>query len=239
MYYVDLTPNFYITNSSFLYNPFQNVTDSYVTDITQWIWPRPAAELTNWSYSLPSFNLSSQYSIHVGKKYNTNMIMTPFSHWQNALFIIIVNDINTNDTPEWIMIDQPNKSITVNVSQVSSTGNNISMSAKMITYFINNISTSKYTTSNYFVSLEFFNDNCVFVSSNATYFLVINKMKTFTLIFNDNEGDLITITSYQNDFISYFIQTTNDTNQFELILQANEARNDPSNLLISYTGFLS
>ena len=83
--------------------------------------------------------------------------------------------------------------------------------------------------------LNFFNDNCVFVSSNATYFLVINKMTTFMLIFNDNEGDLITITSYQNDFISYFIQATNNTNQFKLILQANKARNDPSNLIISYT----
>ena len=238
IYYFNLTPNFYITNSSSLYNPLKNVTDAYVTDITQWIWPRPATELTNWSYSLPSFNLLSQYSIHVGKNYATNLILTPFSHWQNALFIISVNDINTNDTPKWIMIDQPNKSITVNVSQVSSTGIfNVSMAAKMITYFINSIDTSKYTTKDYFVSLEFFNDNCVFVSSNATYFLVINKMTTIMLMFTDNEGDSITFKSYNNDLISNYNRATNNTEQYQMILQANEARNDPSTMLFNYTDF--
>ena len=89
----------------------------------------------------------------------------------------------------------------------------------------------------YFVSLEFFNDNCVFVSSNATYFLVINKMTTIMLMFTDNEGDSITFKSYNNDLISNYNRATNNTEQYQMILQANEARNDPSTMLFNYTDF--
>ena len=115
--------------------------------ITQWIWPRPTTQLTKWNYSLPSFNLSDSYNIHVGKIFTTNPEFIPFVHWQNALFIISAGIVNSSDTISWLEIDQPNKSIIFDLSQIKSVGNyNISMSAKMITYFINSTDTSKYTT---------------------------------------------------------------------------------------------
>ena len=115
--------------------------------LTQWIWPRPATQLTKWNYSLPSFNLSDSYNIHIGKIFTKNPVFIPFVHWQNALFIISAGIANSSDPISWLVIDQPSKSITFDLSQIKSVGvYNISMSAKMITYFINSMDTSKYTT---------------------------------------------------------------------------------------------
>ena len=143
-----MTPNIFTTNTSSLYF-LSNIDDTsyYFVDITQWVWPRPATQLTKWNYPLPSFNLSDSYNIHVGKIFTTNPVFTPFVHWKNALFIISAGIANASDTISWLVIDQPKKSITFDLSQINSVGIfNISMSAKMITYFINSTDTSKYTT---------------------------------------------------------------------------------------------
>ena len=55
------------------------------------------------------------------------------------------------------------------------------------------------------------------------------------MTFNDTEQDLISVTIHQNGFISTFVKTTNDTNKFIIMLQANEARSNPTKLVISYT----
>ena len=150
------------------------MTSYFFADITHWVWPRPEAKLSNWNYSLPIFNLLNSYNIHVGKKFNTNPVFTPFSHWQNALFVISAEIINTDVVPALLVIDQQNKSVTVDLTQINSVWNvYVSMSAKMITYFRNSTDTGKYTTNIYMISLEFTNVNCVFVSSNASYYLVL------------------------------------------------------------------
>ena len=81
----------------------------------------------------------------------------------------------------------------------------------------------------------FSNENCVFVSSNSSYYLVINQLTSFLLTFKDIEEDLISVTILQNDFISTFVKTTSNTNQFTVILQTNETSNDLTNMVISYT----
>ena len=155
-YNVDLIPNIFTTNTSSLYSSSNNYdTSYYFVDITQWVWPRPATQLTKWNYSLPSFNLSDSYNIHVGKIFTTNPVFTPFVHWQNALFIINAGIVNSSDTISWLVIDQPSKSISFDLSQINSVGIfNISMSAKMITYFINSTDISKYTTIIIILKLE-------------------------------------------------------------------------------------
>ena len=231
-----MTPNFVTTNTSSLYSSSNNVTSYYFVDITHWVWPKPETRLTDWNYSLPTFNLFNSYNIHVGKKFNTNPVFTPFSHWQNALFIISAEIINTDVAPALLIIDQQSKSVTVDLSKINSVWNvYVSMSAKMITYFRNSTDTGKYTTNIYMISLEFTNDNCVFVSSNASYYLVVNQLTAFMLTFDDAEGDLTTATIITNDLIDFFIESTNDANQFKMILQANKVINQSTQLHFSYT----
>ena len=231
-----MTPNFFTTNTSSLYSLSYNVTSYYFVDITHWVWSKPETRLTNWNYSLPTFNLLSSYNIHVGKKFNTNPEFTPFSHWQNALFVISAEIINTDVAPALLVIDQQSKSVSVDLSKINSVWNvYVSMSAKMITYFRNSTDTGKYTTNIYMISLEFSNDNCVFVSSNTSYYLVVNQLTTFMLTFDDAEGDPTTATIITNDLIDFFIESTNNTNQFRMILQAKEVINHSTQLHFSYT----
>ena len=236
IYNVDLTPNIFTTNTSSFYSLSNNDPSYYYVDITRWVWPRSATQLTKWNYPLPSFNLLDSYSIHVGKKFTTNPVLTPFVHWQNALFIISAENANTSNTISWLVIDQSNKSITFDLSQINSVGVfNISMSAKMITYFINSTDTSKYTTINYFSNFVFSNDNCKLVNLNSSYYLVVNKLSTFMLTFNDTEQDLISVTILRNSFVNTFVQTTNNTSQFIFMLQTNETSSEPTSLVVSFT----
>ena len=83
----------------------------------------------------------------------------------------------------------------------------------------------------------FSNENCVFVSSNSSYYLVLNQLTSFLLTFNDIEEDLISVTIHQNDFINTFVKTISNTSNFIVMLQTNETSNDPTNLVISYTDY--
>ena len=55
------------------------------------------------------------------------------------------------------------------------------------------------------------------------------------LTFDDAEGDPNTATIITNDLIDFFIEPTNNTNQFKMILQANEVINHSTQLHFSYT----
>ena len=55
------------------------------------------------------------------------------------------------------------------------------------------------------------------------------------LIFIDEEDDKIEINAKQNNYINFYIQNTNNTFQFKVLLQANEAISDATNLIIQYT----
>ena len=141
-----MTPNIFTTNTFSLYS-LSNIDDIsyYFVDITQWIWPRPATQLTKWNYPIPSFNLSDSYKIHVGKIFTTNPVFIPFVHWQNALFFINAEIVNTNNTIPWLVIDQSNKLIIFDLSLIKSVGIlTIRMSARMITYFIDFLYIYKY-----------------------------------------------------------------------------------------------
>ena len=72
----------------------------------------------------------------------------------------------------------------------------------------------------------------MFLSSNSSYYLVVNQLTTIMLTFTDTEQDLINITILQNSFINTFVQSTSNTNQFIIMLQTNEASNDSTNLVI-------
>ena len=212
------------------------MTNYYFVDITQWVWPRPVPQFHNWNYPIPSFNLLNSYVIHVDKKLTTNPVFIPFTHWQNARFVISAEILNSNNSSNWLVIDQLNKSIMIDLSQIDSVGVfNVSISAQMITYFTPILNPNDYNSTNNIVSFAFSNDNCVYISLNTSYYLIVNQLSTFMLTFDDNEEDFINVAILHNDHVSSFVQTTDNTNKFKVILQANDASIDPTNLVISYT----
>ena len=73
------------------------------------------------------------------------------------------------------------------------------------------------------------------MSSNSTYYLVADKTTVFTLIFADDENDRISINASQNNYIGFYIQSTNNSNIYNLILEASKVMNDSTSLFIQYT----
>ena len=112
---------------------------------------------------------------------------------------------------------------------------NISLYARLITFNLNSTDISKFTTDNYFVKFNFVNTNCQFMSSNASYYLVVGEISTFMINFIDEEGDNIIINANQNDLINSFVQSTNSPNQYKITIQGNEVKNKSTYLTILYT----
>ena len=75
------------------------------------------------------------------------------------------------------------------------------------------------------------------MSSNASYYLVVGEISNFMLNFTDEEGDNIIIKANQNDLINYFVQSTNNSNQYKIRIQGNEVTNSSTYLTIMYTDF--
>ena len=111
---------------------------------------------------------------------------------------------------------------------------NISLYARLITFNLNSTDISKFTTDNYFVKFNFVNTNCQFMSSNASYYLVVGEISTFMINFIDEEGDNIIINANQNDLINSFVQSTNSPNQYKITIQGNEVKNKSTYLTILY-----
>ena len=165
-----------------------------------------------------------------------NPIFIPFNHWQNARFVISAVDSNTTLTPNWLQIEQINQSLIFNLSLIDSVWNyTISMNARLITFSLYSNDTSSYTTINYLTNFEFINNNWNFESINATNYLVVGKLSAFLLSFTDEEEDNILIKDIQNDYISLYIQNTNNTYQYKILLQANEIINEATHLILQYT----
>ena len=73
------------------------------------------------------------------------------------------------------------------------------------------------------------------MSSNATYYLVVGEITILMFNFNDEEGDNIIISAYQNDLISFFAQSTQNSNIYKITVQGNEVTNKSTFLTVIYT----
>ena len=72
---------------------------------------------------------------------------------------------------------------------------------------------SRAQAQNYTTSFQFTNKNNDFVSSNWTYYIVMNEVSVFTFKFNDNENDqAILIVSESQNIVGFHSQrNSNDT----------------------------
>ena len=111
----------------------------------------------------------------------------------------------------------------------------LNFSARVITYSVNN-ETSSYTTSDNISFFLFRNNNWNYVKSNQKTYLVIDKMSIFMFEFEDSEKDRILLIVNDMVNISYFIQSVNKTsNVFNILLNANSTSDEIVQLVIQYT----
>ena len=225
-----------------LYEKNADPGDYIFNDITEALWPRYFwNDLGSWHFNLPQFNLSNPYKIPIGKKINTQLFeLTPFIHWQNSLFVFTAIDINTSSIPNWMTINPTAKTITIDLSQILSvqTTYNIIFNAKLVpfpspefTQFPHN-----YLTIDYPWYFEFSNSPWDYISSNHSYYLVLDKPTIFRFNFDDKEDDYILMKVIQSENINYYIQTSsNDSSVVNLYLQSYNTSNSAVQLTLQYT----
>ena len=91
-------------------------------------------------------------------------------------------------------------------------------------------------TADYPWLFEFTNSPWKYLSSNATYYLILDKITVFTLKFLDLEEDFIIVRVIQNNNInSYAQQSVNDSSIINLYLQPNTTSNKAVQLKLQYT----
>ena len=168
--------------------------------------------------------------------YFNNFTFIPFTQCQNARFIIIVSLRNSTLTPDWIITDQNNKTITVITQNVKSVilPFEVNIKARMVTIFTDD-NIDKITTDTYLVTFTFLNENWKFLSSNHTNYLVLNKLTVFSFEFEDNENDLIILKAISKSLNNYFIKRlSNTTKTINLVVEATEATEDLVKVDIQY-----
>ena len=95
---------------------------------------------------------------------------------------------------------------------------------------------SRIITDDYYVSFNFTNRNWVILSTNATYYVVINQLSIFSLNFYDQENDNILLILKNYDQIGQYWQHDSISNQkLKLFLQANTYSEDPIQIIVTYT----
>ena len=138
---------------------------------------------------------------------------------------------------DWLVINQANTSISIFTSQVKSVHEYIIwFNAKLITFALNQYNSSKIITDDYYVSINFSNNNWVVFSTNATYYVVIDQLSIFSLDFYDQENDNILLILKNYDQIGLYWRQDSISNQkLILFLQANTYSEDQIQIVVTYT----
>ena len=235
-------PNIFYTNSLSLYEKNADPGNYTFRDITEYLWSRYFwNDFGTCHFNLPVFTLNDITSIPIGNNIkNSKAILVPFTQWQRSQFVFTAKDWITLNVPDCMAIDLTLKTIILDLTKITSVQTSFFMifNAELIpfpnpdyTEFPHN-----YLTENYTSLIEFTNSIWTFISSNASNYLVINKITIFTLRFYDLEEDFINIKVVQNDNINSFSQSvSNNTSLINILLQANNISSEPSRLTIQYT----
>ena len=140
----------YRTDFSF-YNKSAVATDEYINgDITEWIWPTFYFVSTNWAFNLPKFVLTKQITIPVGSNLNqTELILIPFIHCSNSLFLLEVYDTNNElSAPDWAIVDIYQKTVTLDFNSISKSikSYDLTFVAKLAPFSISDLYPKNYLT---------------------------------------------------------------------------------------------
>ena len=241
-YNMSAPPNMFYTTSLSLYEKNADPGEYIFNDVTEHLWPRYVWYGTDsWHFNLPKFNLNNTIKIHVGNNINTeNYELTPFIHWQNSLFVFTAIEANTSNTPDFITIDLNSKTIKLNLKTILSvqTTYNMVFNAQVVPFPSPDHSDfpHNYITADYQWLFEFTNTPWTYLSSNATYYLVLDKITVFALKFLDLEEDFIKIRVVENNDINSYAQlSVNDSSIISLYLQPNIISNKAVQLKLQYT----
>ena len=93
---------------------------------------------------------------------------------------------------------------------------------------------SKISTSNFFTTFNFINNNWNLLSSNYSNYLVLNKIKEINFEFEDDEEDNTIVRVYSKSEISSFVKYSNSSTA-TILIQLNSVDTNSTIISFSYT----
>ena len=195
-------------------------------------------DYSSWLFPLPVYNLPLTITLPVGSNIKNTVNYIPFEQWQNSHFYFTAYKSTDNESPNWARVSLLNKTLTIDLSKITSVLDSakLILNAQMLTWSLYG-DYSRAQTQNYTTSFQFTNKNVDFVSSNCTYYIVMNEVSVFTFKFNDTENDsVVLIVSESQNIVGFHSQrNSNDISIMSLLLQPNQMSDEPVNILIKYT----
>ena len=77
-------------------------------------------DFSSWSYPLPVYNLPQTITLSVGSNIKNTVNYIPFEQWQNSHFYFTVYKSTDNESPNWASVSVLNKTLTIDLSKVTS-----------------------------------------------------------------------------------------------------------------------
>ena len=212
----------YYQNLDIIKDPGELITysESIITDC---VWPEYDPLITMWDPVLPEFTLKNETIIYVGANLDSLTTIAPFSSCQNAKFLIRVwsNAVDDNSpciTPAWISISEANSTVIIDSTNLISVGVYSMFFESQLISLSNylNISQNPINTSN-LSNFVFLNKNWMLTNTTNDWYLVVNKIKNFTISLTDQENDPIYVKVADKSDVNVFVQKLNTTS-FALIM---------------------
>ena len=195
-------------------------------------------DLSSWPYLLPEYKLEAAIQIPVGSNIKDTISFIPFKEYLNSQFNFTAKSTKSNSSPIWASVNQLNKTLTVDLSKVTSVldSTDLTLSAQMLTWSLSG-DYSRAETQNYVTAFTFTNKIINLVSSNCTYYVVVNLISVFEYQFIDDENDqaVFILNSTENIIGVSSARKSNDTNTMFLYLMAYQLSDAPIDLVVNYT----
>ena len=155
---------------------------------------------------MPAFNLNNNTIVEIGTNKPNIIEYLPFISAQNAKFLIKITWDSDLSTPNWTQVNDNNMTVSLLLDRITSVGTiKINFEAQLITVSIPDNNYLNYKTQKYSSVFNFNNKNWVLINIVSQSYLVINKLKTFSFMFSDDEADNIIVNMNSSDFVSSYI----------------------------------
>ena len=189
-------------------------------EATNWIWPRQDYNYNTWGVEYV-YNLSKNYTIHIGSNINNNIELIPFSNCVNAKIIIRAWDYkNSNSTScvplDWIDIDQNTSTAIIQLSRVTSVST-IEVGFQSQSFTFSSFYNIRTYSDLYASTFTFDNNNAKLISSSIDSYIVINEIKNMSITFVDDEEDHIFFNISSTRGINVLVSSTQQNNVYKLI----------------------
>ena len=222
-----------------LFHDINNIVEYFEKDATSWLRKNYISELKTWDPDLPLFVLNNQYIIKLSENNQMNFTFTAFEdHWDSLFLFRIWFEFSSDNmnwtVPPWVLLNETTGSFIINTSKITSVQvTRLVFQSQLIGFsFLNNDLNN--TISTFYSTFNFTNNNWAVAGSYSNWYVVIQQVANFTMMFDDAEGDTVFLKLIDRGNISLFIKQLNKST-YALIASWYDDTVSESTIVLAYT----